>query len=65
MLVWVIGPERTPAMVYSLPHYVSQILADAEEPGYRGVLEAISFLVVSAMVAGAFIAAAVLLLYAI
>jgi hypothetical protein len=54
-----------PIMVYSLPHFVSQVLADAKLPGYRGPLEVISFVIVSAMVAGAFIAATILLFYAI
>jgi hypothetical protein len=48
-------------MLYSLPHVVSQVFADARQPGYQGVLEVISFLVMTAMLASAFFSAAVLL----
>jgi hypothetical protein len=58
-------PERVPTMVYSVPHFISQIAADARQPGYQGPLEIISFVIISAMVAGAFLAATVLLIYAI
>jgi hypothetical protein len=49
-------------MVYSVPHVVSQVFADAKQPGYQGVLEVISFLVMTAMLVGAFVTAGTLLL---
>jgi hypothetical protein len=49
-------------MVYSLPHAVEQVFADARQPGYQGVLEVISFLVVNAMMVAAGASAAMLLL---
>jgi len=46
-------------------HFVDQIFADAKRPGYQGSLEVISFLIVSAMIAGSYVAAAAMLLYAL
>jgi hypothetical protein len=48
-------------MVYSLPHGVSQVFIDAKQPGYQGVVEVISFLIVVAMMVSAFFSAATLL----
>jgi len=50
-------------MVYSLPHVVSQVFADARKPGYQGVLEVISFLVITAMLVGAYFSAGTLLVW--
>jgi hypothetical protein len=52
-------------MIRSVPPSVLQIFIDAEQPGYQGPLELVSFLMVIAMISGAFAAAAMLLVYAI
>jgi hypothetical protein len=45
----------------SLSHGVAQVFVDAKQPGYQGVLEVISFLVITAMIVGAYFSAATLL----
>ena len=52
-------------MIRSLPLSVSQIFLDAQQPGYQGPLELFSFLMVLAMISGAFAFGALLLFYAI
>jgi hypothetical protein len=54
-----------PTMMRSLPASVSQIFLDAEQPGFQGLLEVMSFVIVIAMIAGAYVAAAMLLFWAI
>jgi hypothetical protein len=48
-------------MLHSVPDSVRQIFADAKQPGYQGVLEVISFLVVSATLIGALVGSVILL----
>ena len=52
-------------MMHSLPAFVSQIFLDAEQPGFQGLLEVMSFVIVIAMITGAFVAAAMLLFWAV
>jgi hypothetical protein len=48
-------------MAYSLHHVATPVFADARKPGYQGVLEVISFLVMTAMIVGAYVSAGTLL----
>jgi hypothetical protein len=48
---------------HSLAHFLSERFPDLEHPRYQSVLETISFLIVTAMIAGAFAVALFLLFY--
>jgi hypothetical protein len=48
---------------HSLSHFLSERFPDLEHPRYQSVLETISFLIVTAMIAGAFAVALLLLFY--
>jgi hypothetical protein len=48
-------------VVYSTPDFVLQIFDDAKQPGYQGVLELVSFLVVTGMLVGALVGSVMML----